>query len=133
MPIQDLNHVNINAPMSLLKQVRDFYVDILGLRDGWRPDVPVAGYWLYAGEKPVMHLMDAAGVELGGVEGKTPQPGAIGHLDHIAFTCNDVEAMEGKLHGLKVAYLRRDFPAANTIQLVVKDPTGMDVELNFSQ
>lgn len=127
MPVQDLNHVNINAPMDLLRRVRDFYVDIIGLQDGWRPDVPVAGYWLYAGEKPVVHLMDASAMAGGPTE-----PGVTGHLDHIAFTCTDVDAFEAHLEQQGVPFRRRDLPAFDTVQLVVTDPTGLDVELNFS-
>lgn len=127
MPVQDLNHVNINAPMDLLRRVRDFYVDIIGLQEGWRPDVPVAGFWLYAGDKPVVHLMDASAMAGGAAE-----TGAVGRLDHIAFTCSDVEAFEAHIAQRGVPYQRRDFPAFDTVQLVVTDPTGLDVELNFT-
>jgi catechol 2,3-dioxygenase-like lactoylglutathione lyase family enzyme len=127
MPIHDLNHVNIKANRELLARVRDFYVDIIGLREGWRPDVPVPGFWLYAGDKPVLHLMEAA--DSGEMAAPTGEPG---HVDHIAFTCTGVDAFSKHLETCRTPYCRRDFPEFDTVQLVVKDPTGMDVELNFS-
>lgn len=124
MPLQDLNHLNIRAPLPQLQQVRDFYVNILGLQPGWRPEVPVAGYWLYLGERPVLHLMvcsDAAVSAAGS-----------GHIDHFAFTATDPDAMEQQLQRAAVPYQRRDFPGFNTVQLVVADPLGIPVELNFA-
>ncbi len=35
---------------------RDFYRDVLGLRDGFRPDLGFPGYWLYAGDVPCIHI-----------------------------------------------------------------------------
>ena len=58
MSLIAFNHFNIRAPASLLTTVRDFYVDVIGLVEGPRPDAPVAGYWLYLGDVPVLHLME---------------------------------------------------------------------------
>lgn len=132
MAVEDLNHVNINAPLALLAEIRDFYVNIIGLHEGWRPDVPVAGYWLYAADKPVLHLMDT-GIDADGVSAGPLRTGVTGHVDHIAFTCTDVDAMEQHLQQQGTDYVRRDFPTFSTVQLVVKDPAGMAVELNFTQ
>ncbi|MFA5549410.1 MAG: VOC family protein [Porticoccaceae bacterium] len=127
MPVEDLNHVNINAPQPLLDRLRDFYVDIIGLREGPRPPVPIPGYWLYAGDKPVVHLTDAAAMP-----GHHPQPGARGHLDHIAFSCTDVAGMETRLLAAGVPFRRNDIREFGIVQLVVTDPAGLDVELNIS-
>ena len=56
MAVQSLNHVTLR-PRDM-EATRDFYVDVIGLRDGERPLFHFAGYWLYAGEAPVIHLVD---------------------------------------------------------------------------
>lgn len=127
MSVESLNHINICAPLHVLQKVRDFYTDLLGLQDGWRPDFPMAGFWLYADGKPIVHLMEASAQHE-----QTPS-NAIGYLDHIAFTCSSLELFLEKFEERGVEYTRRDFPQFNTVQLVVKDPTGMDVELNFHE
>lgn len=124
MPVQDLNHINIRAPQPQLNRVRDFYVNVLGLQPGWRPEVPVAGYWLYLGERPVLHLMVCSADAVSNT--------GTGHIDHFAFSCSGPEAMEQQLQQWDVPYLRRDFPQFNMLQLVVTDPLGNPVELNFS-
>ena len=58
MPLIAFNHFNIRAPSALLRTVRDFYVDVIGLEAGPRPYVPVAGYWLYLSDLPVLHLIE---------------------------------------------------------------------------
>lgn len=125
MPISALNHVNIKAPQPMLDEVRDFYVDLLGLHQGWRPEVPVPGSWLYSGENPVIHLMeDNRPLD----EITSPETGFV---DHIAFTCTNLPAFEAHLVNAGVHYQRRDFPQFDTVQLVLTDPTGLGVELNF--
>jgi len=43
MAIAGLNHFNIMGSRSLIDEVRDFYVDVIGLSEGWRPDFDVEG------------------------------------------------------------------------------------------
>jgi len=50
----ELDHVNIRTRQ--LSVVRAFYTDVLGLKDGPRPPFGHPGAWLYAGDRPVVHL-----------------------------------------------------------------------------
>lgn len=125
MSVEDLNHVNIRAPADLLKQVRDFYVDVLGLHEGDRPGIAQGGYWLYAGDKPIVHLAD------GEFMGDTAVYQNTGNLDHVAFTCIDIDAMQERFERSGRKFLRRDFPEYGFAQLVLTDPIGLDIELNF--
>jgi len=127
MPVADLNHINIKAPMSLLDNVRDFYINAVGLNNGSRPDIPIQGYWLYAGDKPIVHLMEVADLDGTVLNGKS----TTGHLDHVAFTCTDISATEEHLDSLGIEYRRNDFHQYGFSQLFMKDPTGLGVELNF--
>ena len=52
-----LEHVTIRCAQ--LQRTRDFYVDLMGLTEGERPDFPFRGHWLYLGGIPVVHLVEA--------------------------------------------------------------------------
>ena len=58
MPIDRFQHVNIRT--TDVERARDFYVRALGLRVGDRPPFASAGYWLYLGDVPVVHLVQLA-------------------------------------------------------------------------
>ena len=45
MSLKTFEHVLILADD--LKKTKEFYVDLLGLKDGYRPDFPFPGHWLY--------------------------------------------------------------------------------------
>ena len=54
MSIEAIHHVNIRAPATDIAKLREFYCEIVGLRDGWRPPFKSRGHWLYAGPHPVV-------------------------------------------------------------------------------
>ena len=56
MPVNTMNHFTL-----LTKDVaatEDFYGDLLGLKAGYRPPISRPGVWLYAGDYPVLHVID---------------------------------------------------------------------------
>lgn len=128
MSVLAFNHFNIRAPRPLLEAVKQFYLEVIGLTEGFRPDVPIHGYWLYLEDLPVLHLMEWLDIA------KAPKYEK-GYLDHVAFSCDDLENFIIKLKYLEVAYKRRDFNLSGDVftQLEVTDPVGNGVELNFSQ
>jgi len=71
--IKGLDHINIRT--ADLAATKAFFVDILGLSDGWRPNVSRPGAWLYSGERALVHLSQADGPV-------TPSKGS--SLDHFA-------------------------------------------------
>lgn len=125
MPVQAINHINVAVPSPLMQQVRDFYVDAIGLEDRQRGAGTRSGYWLYGGDAPLVHLMLPRGDDLEPVKGS-------GAIDHVAFTCTDLEAMKARLEQAGVSYRMREDPDAGFVQLFVADPAGVQVELNFS-
>ena len=130
MAIAGLNHFNIMGSQSLIDEVRDFYVDVIGLSEGWRPDFDFDGHWLYAGDAPILHLMvseEGAVTDDGGLSSTT------GHLDHIALTAADLTAVESRLVELGQVYKKKLIPGFNVTQLFLHDPIGLGVELNFSE
>ncbi len=52
MVVKRLDHFNIKAPEGLLNRVKAFYIDLLDLKEGFRPDLPGKGAWLYNGDHP---------------------------------------------------------------------------------
>ena len=127
MGVLAFNHFNIRAPKPVLEDVKNFYLDVIGLTEGFRPDVPIHGYWLYLEDLPVLHLMEW------NVIAETPKCEK-GYLDHVAFSCDGLEEFINKLKNLDVLYTRRDFNIGGGVftQLEVTDPVGNGVELNFS-
>lgn len=123
MHIQRIDHINISGSAELLARCRDFYVNVLGLRDGDRPQFRSRGYWLYAGDAPLVHLSERA-------HGHETQPA--GTLDHYAFACTgDVEEMVQRLEQHGVAFTIDRVPARNQTQIFLRDPAGVGIELNF--
>lgn len=127
MSVQGLNHFNIGASQPLLQVVRDFYVDVIGLDEGFRPDFGVPGHWLYAGGTAVLHMLDTTGFDR-----DEAVPGTMVYLDHIAFTCKDIDVTEARLKDKGQKVERRDLSQYGIQQLFLKDPAGLGVELNFS-
>jgi len=122
--VVSLDHVNIMT--SRFDETLGFFVDAVGLRRGATPDGhddnPNAA-WLYAGDVAVVHLLrrEVPGSDI-------PEACA---LDHIAFRCMDIAAMEARLDRHGVRFERRNFPEYGFRQLVVRDPNNIMVELSF--
>ena len=72
MPIQRMDHFTIVTDR--LDETLAFYA-MLGLHAGARPNFGVPGAWLYAAEKPILHVIEV---------GTMPQPRR-GALDHMAY------------------------------------------------
>ena len=124
MPILEINHYNLRGTMEVLGRLRDWYRDTVGLAVGDRPAFNNRGYWLYAGSQPVLHLSEQSPDE------SHPIPGN-GTFDHVAFTCDDFDAMRARLDALGEKYRIADVPLTHTRQIFLRDPGGNGVELNF--
>ena len=58
MSIGMLDHYNVSTRK--LKETVQFYEDVLGFKNGPRPQFDFPGAWLYSGSQPVLHLNDIA-------------------------------------------------------------------------
>lgn len=125
MPAIGLNHINLRAADPLLKELRDFYCDLVGLSEGERPPFKSFGYWLYAGDSPVLHLSAAD-------DDEARATGVNTTVDHVAFSCTDFDAMRARLDASGLVYTVADVPLGRQRQLFFKDPAGNGIELNFS-
>jgi catechol 2,3-dioxygenase-like lactoylglutathione lyase family enzyme len=128
--LKQLNHYNIRVPGELLETLRVFYTEVIGLKEGWAPgpaSFPIR--WLYLGDQPVLHLNGIAD-DASRAAATADQP--TGWLDHVAFSCSDHQAAAAHLDKLGVAYALNAFPQFGIVQLMLRDPAGIQIELNFA-
>lgn len=135
MAIQTLDHCSIRTLD--LKASRVFYVDVLGMKEGDRPDFPFPGAWLYLEARTVIHLIgidpdDSSGlVEYLGRDVNPDTLSGGGSLDHIAFCATDAPDMIRRLKRNDVPYRERQVPNMDLSQIFVEDPNGITIELNY--
>jgi glyoxylase I family protein len=125
MPVLAIDHYNLHANPSLMEVLREFYCSVVGLEVGPRPAFAEPGYWLYAGQRPIVHLTQAGPDEERATHVATT-------IDHVAFACNDLPELEARLTAAGVPFRRSDVPARHVVQLFLRDPAGNGVELNFA-
>jgi catechol-2,3-dioxygenase len=123
MPVEGFDHYNLRAARPKLDELRDFYRDVVGLTVGERPPFRRFGYWLYSGQRPVLHLsLTDDGEE---------RPAAVNTFAHAAFNCTGRAEFEGRLKARGVPYRTASVPLLNIAQLFFRDPAGNGVELQF--
>lgn len=128
-----LDHCAIRT--TRLEESRRFYEGLLGLEVGPRPDLPVPGYWLYDGERPVVHLIELPETAREDVFGEPltadSAPGVRNGVDHLAFRVVGLDATRGRLQDAGLAYKEMAIAQLRLTQLFVRDPNGITAELNF--
>ena len=134
MPVQHLEHFLIQT--SDIAATRDWYVRVLGFREGEHPDFKFPVCWLYLGAKDVIHITEGGkatsenrrkylGQQSEALEGT-------GVIDHVAFRCTGLRDMMEHLQQNKVPFSKRQVDDQGLFQLFLNDPNGIKVELNFS-
>lgn len=124
MTIVDLNHCNLLVPRAQLAALVAFYVDALGFeyrefeRDGRRLA------WLYAQQRPLLHLTVT--------EEGAAAPGPTARIDHIAFSATDLAGTCARLGQLGLEHRVKPYPQMGFTQVVLHDPVGLKIELNFA-
>ena len=118
--IAGMNHFTVLAEDET--RTLDFYVGLLGLTPGPRPDLGFPGAWLYAGgTQAVLHI----------IFGRPLPSQRTGVIDHMAFTASDLKAVKARFDGAGVKYDLRRQAGSGTWQLFSFDPNGARVELDF--
>lgn len=117
--IQRMDHFTVVSDR--LDATRVFY-ERLGLVVGARPDFGIDGLWLYAGDRPVLHVVAVN-------EMPVPRRGA---LDHMAFFGDDIVSTLECLQRDGIAYRLLRLPRPwSTWQVFFLDPNGAEVEIDF--
>ena len=117
-----LHHINIKAPADLLDEEKQFFCDVLELAEGPRPQFTSAGYWLYSGDQPIVHL--SVSQRHFGSERQ-------GYFDHVAFQTTGLEKLLQRLGDSGIDYSTSFVDACDMTQVFFKSPTGTGIEINF--
>jgi catechol 2,3-dioxygenase-like lactoylglutathione lyase family enzyme len=118
--IHGMNHFTVLAQDE--DKTLDYYVGLLGLQVGTRPDLGFPGAWLCAGgEQSVLHIVFGRPVP-------TPRAGVI---DHMAFSARDLKSVKARFDERGIEYDLRRQAGTGTWQLFSFDPNGARVELDF--
>jgi catechol 2,3-dioxygenase-like lactoylglutathione lyase family enzyme len=123
MTIGLINHFNIAIAASQVDQTLGFYREVLGLKDGFRPNFGRPGWWLYAADHPVVHIS---------LKDIAPTLGATGSVDHIALYATGWPEMKAKLERLGIEYREQRVADNTQLQIFFRDPNGLMVELDYS-
>jgi len=121
MNLNSIDHFNISTAMP--EDTIKFYCEVLGMDDGahLRPHSESPGTWLLLNDHPALHINFVS-------EAVSDVTGAI---DHLAFDASGVEQFEKRLNDYGVHYNKVERPAVGLIQIFLRDPNGIKLELNI--
>ena len=119
--IVGMNHFTVIAADP--QRTLDFYVNLLGLTPGPRPDLGFPGAWLYAEGVPqaVLHIYFDRPVP----------PSPAGVIDHVAFTARGLREMKARFDAAGWPCDVRRLRGSGAWQLFSHDPNGARIELGF--
>jgi catechol 2,3-dioxygenase-like lactoylglutathione lyase family enzyme len=124
MVIAGLDHITINTANLLLTE--RFYVDVIGLELAPRPNLGVAGIWLKSpdSEQAILHiLLDQ--------EAQATPANIKSAVDHIAFRAQGFRKIQQGIIARNLPWWENIIEDFGLWQLMVFDPNGVLVELNF--
>lgn len=113
-----LDHVTLRS--GDLDRADAFYRQVLGLAPGPRPPFAQPGRWLYAGGRPLVHLL-----------GETREAPA-GRIDHVAFRARGRRALQARLQAAGAGFRLSTTPDGSALQLFAHDPDGALLEFVFA-
>ena len=134
MPLSHIEHFLVQTES--IEKTRDWYVRVLGLREGPHPDFKFPVCWLYLGDRDVVHITQG-GVAVSENRRKyvgqesTATRGS-GVVDHIAFRATGLRDMLEHLKQEKVEFKQRMVSDQGLYQLFLFDPNGVKIELNYA-
>lgn len=132
MPLTKIEHYLVLTDD--IDATRDFYVNALGMQNGFRPPLGFPGHWVYLGDVPVVHIAEwgtyTTRSESRGIH-VTQRAKGTGPVDHIAFAAEDWDGVLDRLkqHGVNVRV--NENPGNVVRQLFLFDPNGVKIEINF--
>lgn len=129
--VSGIDHVNIVTHD--VDATADFYTRLLGLRHGESAGAALGmkGAWMFDGQdNPIVHIgwKDPARDYSAGHEPGVPT----GAIHHVAFRCRGFEAMKARIEALGLEHRTMDSATFSFRQINLKDPNGVNLELNFA-
>ena len=112
--ILSINHIQLVAEKDLVLKLRDFYCDVVGLTEGFRPVFERFGFWLYIGDKDVLHLITPKDGD-----DRSPQKSS---FDHVAFKTARYQDVLNKLKSLSIPFEEKLIPGMTAHQIFLRCP-----------
>jgi len=132
MPLTKLEHYLVLTQD--IDATRDFYVNVLGMQNGFRPPLGFPGHWVYIGDTPVIHIAEwvtyTARQKSKNAFVTSPAQGT-GPVDHVAFGAEDYDGVLERIRGHKITVRENNNPGNIVRQLFLFDPNGVQIEINF--
>ena len=131
MPLTKMEHYLVLSDD--IDKTRDFYCQVLGMEEGFRPPLPFPGYWLYVGDTPCIHIgewetytkhSESIGIPV------SKRAKGMGPVDHIAFNGNDFDEIKNRLDKYNIESALNIVPNVGLRQLFLQDPNGVKIEIN---
>lgn len=142
MGVRFLEHFLISTDEP--EKTRDWWVNNLGMREGWHPEFGFPVYWLYVGKQDVIHIArkkgsahqneymkapDRSGAHAAGAELTTGS----GRIDHVCFNCENLPEFVERFDRNGVEFNERQVNDGALYQLFLVEPiNGIKIELNFA-
>ena len=134
MPLSHIEHFLLQT--ADMEKTREWYVNVLGMRVGPNPDFKFPVFWLYLGDKDVVHVTEGgakASENRKRYVGQESQATAgSGAIDHLAFRATGLRDMIAHLKALGVDFKQRQVHDQGLYQLFMFDPNGIKIELNYA-
>lgn len=118
--IERLDHVNLQTVQ--FDAMRAWYTQIMQLEQGYRPNFPFPGAWMYAGDVPVVHLVP--------VEVEPPKATDLA-LEHAAFRAHGLADFLDRLRAADERFRVVRVPDVPLVQVNVWDPDGNHLHVDF--
>src|SRR5438309_10925365 len=134
MPLSHIEHYLVLSYD--IYSTRDWYRDVLVMREGRHPEFGFPVYWMYLGGVDVVHIGRSAkhaSENQKAYLGRLAQDAGAGTgaIDHIAFRAKGLKEIMAHLRRHKVQFSERRANGQALYQLFMVDPNGIKVELNF--
>jgi catechol 2,3-dioxygenase-like lactoylglutathione lyase family enzyme len=103
--------------------MRQFFCTVAGLSEGARPAFDVNGFWLYANDHPLIHLIEDTDPTAAG--STAPR------IDHVALRVDSPKewaALLDRLQRNRVPFQQAQVPSTGELQLFVQPSAGVTIE-----
>jgi catechol 2,3-dioxygenase-like lactoylglutathione lyase family enzyme len=133
MPLNYMEHFLLQTED--IEKTREWYEQVLGFRVGPAPDFKFPVYWLYLGDRDVLHITtggkNVSENRKAYVGQQSDATTGTGVIDHVAFRATGLDQMIDHLKAHKIDFKERQVDDQGLYQLFLFDPNGVKVELNF--
>ena len=129
MHVNALDHVNIITDR--LDETAAFYAALLGLgrRNAPPPLTPQNAQWMYAGDKPIIHINST---DCPRTFDRPVEPGSLtGAIHHVALNCSGYDDVKARLEAMGRNHKTNTVTAIGLRQIFTPDPNNVLLELNF--